>query len=1364
MPQKKQSNPFASFTNHYSLSKTLRFELKPVGKTQEMLKQNKVFEKDETIDDSYNQAKFYFDTLHQQFIDEAMTQENVQNLSFGSLEAFLKKQIKELSITKKQLGEARKNKENSKVELLQKEINSIEEKIEGEKKKLYIEIRLLFDAEAENWKEKYKGKTLENGEKIAFSKADMKQKGVSFLTAAGILQILKYKFPESKESEFKNKNYPSLYVEEKENPGKKRYIFDSFEKFSGYLSKFQQTRDNLYADNGIATAVATRIVSNFDIFLANKKTFEEKYKINHHEIGFDQTHIFETNHYCNCLLQNSIEALNEDENNERSYNKIIGLINKKIKEYRDKKTGAENVKKSDYPLLKTLDKQILGKVEKEKQLIEKTELKTEEEVFIEKFKEFIKNNEDRFPKAKEFIKKFFNNNFSAAYEGVYLKKTTINTISRRWFTDSYAFEQNLPQVSKDKKEDDEPKIKKFVSLTDVKTAVEELEAQPFKQFYYDKNIVRPEQDNWQQFLTIWRNEFESLFKGALKEDGEILPGYDSYLPEVKKLQAFSRKKEIISTIKNYADASLRIFQMMKYLTLDERDKSKVSGLLNTDFYAELDAYAKDFEFIKYYNAFRNFITKKPFDEEKMKLNFEKNPPILKGFSKQYSSYLLKKVIDGKDQFYLGIIKSGEIDESVEIIDQSEYWYFPATQLKFQNLVNQAFEPRFGYKYSEQTDELKAIKDAQQFIRERYLSRYSDLKSLVDGKFSSKPEFTKKVNNICIEIYSKNSFLPLDRSQVEDKNENGELYLFEIKNRDWAKYKKENSEKNIHTYYFEQLFDKRNVENPVLKISGGSEIFLRDKTEKIKKDQNHIFTKVKKNDITQFLKDKFNVEKYVYNRYGERKYFLHLSIVLNYGKPQPPHSGDKLIRFVGAYNKYARKKIAELTMQKKEKLNVIGIDRGEKHLLYFSVVNQQGEILDQGSLNEINGVNYHTKLVAREKERLENRQSWQQIAKIKDLKKGYISQVINKICSLIMEHKAIVVLEDLNMRFKQIRGGIERSIYQQFEKALIDKLGYLVFKNQKDLRAHGGVLNGYQLTAPFVSFEKMGKQTGILFYTQADYTSVTDPLTGFRKNLYISNSAPQEKIKEALQKFKAIGWSEEEKSYFFTYNPFDFVDEKYKDNTFSKKWTVYSKVSRISREKNKDGYWECHPINLNQKFEDLLKLWKFNNPKGYIREQIQAKESSNQLQDKKEFESKERNFYHSFIYLFNLILQLRNSYSKQFKTKDEDGKIVAEEIGEDIDFIASPVMPFFSTKAINKKGENLSLAKFADFEDKIIHEDKKNILDNFNGDANGAYNIARKGVMILRKIKKNPSNPNPYISKYEWDDAVSNWDAYVAKGA
>jgi len=61
MNVKKSPTTFAEFTNQYSLSKTLRFELKPVGNTQKMLEDFGIIEKDEIIAQKYKITKKYFD-------------------------------------------------------------------------------------------------------------------------------------------------------------------------------------------------------------------------------------------------------------------------------------------------------------------------------------------------------------------------------------------------------------------------------------------------------------------------------------------------------------------------------------------------------------------------------------------------------------------------------------------------------------------------------------------------------------------------------------------------------------------------------------------------------------------------------------------------------------------------------------------------------------------------------------------------------------------------------------------------------------------------------------------------------------------------------------------------------------------------------------------------------------------------------------------------------------------------------------------------------------------------------------------------------------------------------------------------------
>ena len=120
---------------------------------------------------------------------------------------------------------------------------------------------------------------------------------------------------------------------------------------------------------------------------------------------------------------------------------------------------------------------------------------------------------------------------------------------------------------------------------------------------------------------------------------------------------------------------------------------------------------------------------------------------------------------------------------------------------------------------------------------------------------------------------------------------------------------------------------------------------------------------------------------------------------------------------------------------------------------------------------------------------------------------------------MVKYHAIVVLEDLNMGFMRGRQKVEKQVYQKFEKMLIDKLNYLVDK-KADASVSGGLLNAYQLTSKFDSFQKLGKQSGFLFYIPAWNTSKIDPVTGF-VNLLDARYQNVEKAKAFFSKFDAI---------------------------------------------------------------------------------------------------------------------------------------------------------------------------------------------------------------------------------------------------
>ena len=84
------------------------------------------------------------------------------------------------------------------------------------------------------------------------------------------------------------------------------------------------------------------------------------------------------------------------------------------------------------------------------------------------------------------------------------------------------------------------------------------------------------------------------------------------------------------------------------------------------------------------------------------------------------------------------------------------------------------------------------------------------------------------------------------------------------------------------------------------------------------------------------------------------------------------------------------------------------------MAFYSVIHAKtGQIVEQGTLNIVNGVDYESKLRGKAETRLAARQNWDVIGNIKNLKDGYISQVVKKISDLVVQYNAVVVFEDLN---------------------------------------------------------------------------------------------------------------------------------------------------------------------------------------------------------------------------------------------------------------------------------------------------------------------------------------------------------------
>ncbi len=783
------------------------------------------------------------------------------------------------------------------------------------------------------------------------------------------------------------------------------------------------------------------------------------------------------------------------------------------------------------------------------------------------------------------------------------------------------------QKKKNSDEEEETlKLPDFVSLDQIQKAIMSLEEggaviwrqkptrtqKEYKQPSYFEIVDK--KNGLEAFLEIFSREFNSSiqrFDKARTEIRDALPKQNEYKKDNEK-----QKEAIVELMR----ASLSAYQLFKYFhPYKGRDEDgRDADSPDEEFYSEYNDIRVNDDFdsvVPRFNALRNhlarkdYIQRKPWSrrdvELKWKLNFDK-PNLLTGWTEtkdeqqaQYRGYILRK--DG--EYYLAIstydyylsrtkfpdIEAGEGEDYYEKLEyrQLNWGKTIAGGRVYSSYAKQRLGRKLEYRdHKKEISEQQHAKFLLELIREKYLKRFPKLQVLLDGhQYNSPKELQNAFNKVKIGGIT---FVSIRASVIDDqkvevasgkKKKEHHLFLFKLLTNS-LRSKKD----SIHSAYWNALLnEKANIDEDtgqlLINLGANAEIFFRPATPNLK--QEKIKTKSGKI-IGENYSDK--KKKYIRKeRYTEDKYFFHCPITLNAQAPTMS-TGTMMgarIGFIKRFNEFTRQQLHK----KNGELTILGLDRGEKQLLHYCLIKQDGTVIEHGNLNEVEHednkgnkrkVDYFAKLVAREAERDLARKDLRKIEGIKELKEGYLSHVVHRIVQLMLRYKAIVVLEDLDRGFKRGRFKIERQTYQKFEKALIQKLNYLVAdKNLLDQK-EGGVLNGYQLAAPFESFKALSnhKQSGILFYTTASYTSKTDPVTGWRPHVYVGWSDTNKKIKSAFEKFKKIGWDEEKQAWIFEYNSKDFTD-----NGLDKTWRLVADdaLIRLRRERNYHGNWDTKEV-------------------------------------------------------------------------------------------------------------------------------------------------------------------------------------------
>lgn len=537
-------------------------------------------------------------------------------------------------------------------------------------------------------------------------------------------------------------------------------------------------------------------------------------------------------------------------------------------------------------------------------------------------------------------------------------------------------------------------------------------------------------------------------------------------------------------------------------------------------------------------------------------------------------------------------------------------------------------------------------------------------------------------------------------------------------------------------YLKNLFSEENLKDIVLKLNGEAEIFFRKSSiknpiihkkgsilvnrtyEAEEKDQFGNIQIVRKTipeniyqELYKYFNDKSDKElsdeaaklKNVVGhheaatnivkdyRYTYDKYFLHMPITINFKANKTSFINDRILQYIA----------------KEKDLHVIGIDRGERNLIYVSVIDTCGNIVEQKSFNIVNGYDYQIKLKQQEGARQIARKEWKEIGKIKEIKEGYLSLVIHEISKMVIKYNAIIAMEDLSYGFKKGRFKVERQVYQKFETMLINKLNYLVFKDIS-ITENGGLLKGYQLTYIPEKLKNVGHQCGCIFYVPAAYTSKIDPTTGF-VNIFKFKDLTVDAKREFIKKFDSIRYDSEKNLFCFTFDYNNFITQ----NTVMSKssWSVYTYGVRIKRRFVNGRFSnESDTIDITKDMEKTLEMTDINWRDGH-----------DLRQDIIDYEIVQHIFE-----IFKLTVQMRNSLSEL-----ED---------RDYDRLISPVL--------NENNIFYDSAKAGDALPK-------------DADANGAYCIALKGLYEIKQITENWKEDGKFsrdklkISNKDWFDFIQN---------
>ena len=852
---------FAGFTRQYSVSKTERFRLKPIGATLEYIERDGFLKKDEKRADEYQKLKKWIDEYHREFIEET--------LSGFALE-------------------------RSKLERLDK----LDDKIAG----LVRHPKTRKELDPEMRKELLKAK--EEEEKCA--QCLRKQIANAFTEAE------RYKTLFSKEliqdSKGKNSKLKEWATQKQTAEGEKAELKELidvtlpyFAKFSTYLTGFHENRKNMYSKKSQHTAISSRIIdTNLPRFMRNCKQWqkikailapEDLVKLNKNfaeelaELHLAEvSEIFDLQNFCHYLLQNRID----------SYNAILGgkfrgTEKEKIKGLNEYLNLAYQKQKGERIRLLKLHNQILGQKNSHSFVLEAFDSERDMLNAVRDFYDGVlqqEQDEQEQDKKKtllgsisEFMKDFPRKHL----QNIYLRGG-LSQISQKIFDGDWAMldriyedycNQKPQETQKPKKgrEDSENRAdyysiaeleqallfwkKQQEQTTENKAKIEKITEHCIVDYFCAFGAF-DEEDFAQKIEQSYQN-LQPLMEQAEDEAGQCLLFADQNEGNIGKLKLFL--DSVMGLLHYLKPLSLKMGKGEKWTVVYAESSGKDhenSGIIvaNKEFYTIFDPLYGELEpLFALYNQVRNYVTKKPYSTEKFKLNFD-NATLLNGWDLNKEGDNYGMILQKEGRYYLAVLRKNDkkilkelhkaqnIQEGESCYQKMEYKLVPGPNKMLPKVfLSKKGKEKYGpdeellSRYEEETHKKPNFNwdDCRRLIDyfKASIQKNEDWR-VFDFQFSKTSNY-KDLSGFYREFEKQSyriTFAAVPERCIDEWVHAGKLFLFEIYNKDFSA--KTKGKPNLHTLYWRALFDPQNLEyrdenkfvHPIFKLSGEAEIFYR----------------------------------------------------------------------------------------------------------------------------------------------------------------------------------------------------------------------------------------------------------------------------------------------------------------------------------------------------------------------------------------------------------------------------------------------------------------------------------------------------------------------------------------------------------